>query len=143
MKDSPKRPRTIFLVIILLIFLGFIQAAKVVALNEQSALLLDLQVSPDPRLRMVIAAIWMIVFWILAVALWRKKTLTRWLVPALIALYVVYELAVLRLFAQVAISGERWFLNSFLAAALVSFAYWALNRSAAIPYYLEDEPANE
>lgn len=143
MKDSPKRPRTISLILILLIFLGFIQAAKVVALNEQSALLLDLQVTPDPRLRMVIAAIWLMVFWILAFALWRKITLTRWLVPALIALYVVYELALLRLFSQVPISSERWFLNSFIAVALVSFAYWALNRRVIIPYYLEDEPADE
>jgi hypothetical protein len=143
MKDLPKRPRTISLVLILLVILGFIQVAKVVALNEQSALLLDLQVTPDPRLRMVIAAIWMVVFWVLAIALWRKITWTRWLVPALMALYVVYELAVLRVFAQVPISNERWFLNSFLAVALVSFAFWALNRSAVIPYYLEDEPANE
>ena len=143
MKDSPKRPRTISLVLLLLIFLGFFQAAKVVALNEQSALLLDLQVTPDPRLRMLIAAIWMVVFWVLAYALWRKIALTRWLVPALIALYAFYELAVLRLFAQVPISSERWILNSFLAIALVSLAFWALNRSAVNSYYLEDEPVDE
>ena len=128
---------------LLLILLGFLQLAKVVALNEQSALLLDLQVTPDPRLRMVIAAIWMAVFWILAFALWRKIALTRWLVPLFFALYAIYELAVLGLFAQVSINSERWFLYSFLTVALVLLPYWALNRSTKNPYYSEDEPADE
>ena len=142
MADSPpKRPRTISLVLLLLIILGIIQAATVVALIRQSALLLDLQVRPDPRLRLLIAAVWMVLFWSLAIALWRKKALTRWLIPLCIAFYALYELAILAVFVQVPISSDRWLQYSFFAVTLVLFAYWALNRSAAKPYFLEDGSA--
>ena len=127
----------------LLILLGLIQAAKVVALREQSALLLDLQVSPDPRLRMFGAAVWMVVFWVLAFALWRRIALTRWLVPLVIVMHVVYELAILWLYAQVPISNERWFLYCFVTAVMVSLCAWALNRSANKFYFLEVKPAGE
>lgn len=79
----------------------------------------------------------------MAIALWRRAAFTRWLVPLFIALSLIYELAILGLFAQVPINNERWFLYSFLTVALVSFTYWALNRSAVIPYYLEDKPADK
>jgi hypothetical protein len=143
MKNVPKRPRSLTLVLVLLILLGLIQAAKVVALREQSALLLDLQVRPDPRLRMIIAAVWMIIFWIMAIALWRRIALTRWLVPLVIVMHVVYELAILWLYAQVPISNERWFLYCFVTAVMVSFCAWALNRSANKFYFLEVKPAGE
>lgn len=141
MSVSPKRPRTISLVLLILLILGIIQAAKVVALTEQSALLLDLQVRPDPRLRLIAAAVWMALFWGIAIALWRRSALTCWLIPALLAVYALYELGILAFFAQVPISSDRWRLYSFFAVALVLFTYWALNRSAARSYYLEDEPA--
>jgi len=92
---------------------------------------------------MLISAVWMVVFWVLAVALWRRNALTRWLVPLIIALHFVYELAILRLFARIPINNGRWFLYGFMMIATVSFATWALNRSANNPYFLEDKPANE
>lgn len=141
MSVSPKRPRTIALVFLVLVILGIIQAAKVVALNEQSALLLDLQVRPDPRLRLLIAAIWMLLFWSLAIALWRKIVLTHWLIPLLLAFYALYELALMGLFAQVPINRARWLQHTFVAFTLVLFAYWALNKGTAKSYYLEDGPA--
>ena len=141
MSVSPKRPRTIALVLLVLVILGIIQAAKVVALNEQSALLLDLQVRPDPRLRLLIAAVWMLLFWCLAIALWRKIVLTRWLIPLLLAFYAVYELAIIGLFAQVPINRAQWLQHTFVAFTFVLFAYWALNKSSAKSYYLEDGPA--
>lgn len=141
MSVSLKRPRTISIVLLMLVILGIIQAAKGVALREQSALLLDLQVRPDPRLRFLIAAVWMVLFWSLAIALWRKMAVTRWLTPLLLAFYALYELAILGLFAQVPISSDRWLQYTIVTVALVLFAYWALNRSAANSYYLEDGPA--
>lgn len=141
MSVSPKRPRTISLVLLVLVILGIIQAAKGVALREQFALLLDLQVRPDPRLRFLIAAVWMVLFWSLAIALWRKMAVTRWLTPLLLAFYALYELAILRLFTQVPISSDRWLQYTIVTVVLVLFAYWALNRSAANSYYLEDVPA--
>jgi hypothetical protein len=143
MKNAPKRPRLISLVLLLLILLGVTQGAKVVALREQSALLLELQVRPDPRIRMLIAAIWMTVFWVLAITLWRKITLTRWLVPLIIVLHVVYELAILGFFAKVPINNGQWFLYGVMAIALFSFASWALNRKANNSYFWEDESVDK
>jgi hypothetical protein len=135
MTEPPKRPRTISLVLLLLLILGFIQFATVVALSRQSALLLDLQVKPDPRLRMIIAAVWTAVYWSMAIALWRKAAVTRWLIPLFLALNALYEIAILGLFAQVPITGDQWLLYGLFAVALVIFAWWALNRGAAKAYY--------
>lgn len=142
MSASPKRPRTITLVLLVLILLGIVQAGKVVALAQQSALLLELQVKPDPRLQMLIAAAWMALFWGMAFALSRRIALTRWLIPLLLAVYVLYELAILGIFVRVPISRDRWIQNSVCAVALVLFAFWALNISAAKAYYLEDGPSD-
>jgi ABC-type enterochelin transport system permease subunit len=142
MTDSPKRPRTISLILLLLLILGTIQLATVVALSRQSALLLDLQVKPDPRLRMIIAVVWMALYWGIAIALRQKVSATRWLIPLLLALNALYELVVRGLFAQVPVNGDQWLLNSLFAAAFVLFAWWALNRNAAKTYYLEDKLAD-
>jgi hypothetical protein len=141
MSASPNRPRTITLVLWLLIVLGLWQAAKAVALGEQSRLLLDLSVKPDPRLRLVIAVAWMLVFWGLAFALWRRVAATRWLIPLSLALYALYELAILGIFARVSIAEQRWIQYGLITTVSVLFAYWALNRSAAAPYYLEEKTA--
>ncbi len=142
MSASPKRPRTITIVLLLLILLGIWQAAKVVALTGQSRLLLDLNVKPDPRLRLILAAGWMLAFWGLAFALWRKMTATQRLIPILLAVYALYELAILYVFARISISEQRWIQHGLISVVTVVFAYWALNRSATIPFYLEEEPAD-
>jgi hypothetical protein len=142
MTDLPKRPRTISLVLLLLVVLGAIQLATVVALSRQSALLLDLQVKPDPRLRMIIAVVWTAVFWGSAIALRHKLPATRWLIPLFLALNAFYGMAIRGLFVQVPISGDQWLLHSLFAAALILFAWWALNRDAARYYYLEDKLAD-
>jgi hypothetical protein len=121
--------------------MGIIQLATVVALSRQSALLLDLQVKPDPRLRMFMALVWTAVFWVLTIALWRKAVVTRWLIPFFLALYALYELAILGLFTQVPISSDLWLQRSLFAVARVLFTFWALNRDAAKSYFLEDKPA--
>jgi hypothetical protein len=83
----------------------------------------------------------MLVFWGLAVALRRRIAATRWLVPVSLALYALYELAILGFFAQISIAEERWIQYGLIATASVLFASWALNRGAAAPYYLEDKTA--
>ena len=130
------------MVLWLLFFLGLWQAAKAVALSEQLRLLLDLSVKPDPRIRLLFAVIWMLVFWGLALALRRRVGATRWLIPLSLALYALYELTVLGVFAQISVAEQRWIRYSLTATASVLFALWALNRSAAAPYFLEEKTAD-
>ena len=56
----------------------------------------------------------------MAIALWRRAAVTRWLVPLFLALSLIYELAILGLFAQVPISNEQWLQYGLFAAALRS-----------------------
>jgi hypothetical protein len=125
----------------MMVLFGAMQAGKVVALREQTALLLDLRVSLDPRLRLVVAALWMFVFWGLAIALWRKAAVTRWLVPLLLAVHALYELVVLGIFAQVPVSEQRWIQDRLFSVLLILLSYWALNRGASRPYFSEEDPA--
>jgi hypothetical protein len=138
MSQSPKRPRTISLVILLMVLLGAAQAVKAVALTKQSALLLDLQVRPDPRVQLLVAAGWAIGFWIVAVLVWRKQAVTRWLAPLLLFVHRLYELAVLALFSQVPVDEQRWIQHSLVTLLLVSYTIYALNRSAARAYFSEE-----
>lgn len=142
MNIPPRRSFPITLVLLLLIFLGALQIARVVALSEQSALLLELQVKPDPRIRLIAAAGWTVLFWAAAIALWRRIPITRVLAPLLLVCYSLYELVVLALYAQVPISEQRWILYSIIGAVFTLFCYWALNRSAARSYYLEEDPVD-
>jgi hypothetical protein len=142
MSVESNRPRTITLVLSLLILIGTMQAVKLVALVEQSALLLDLHVVPDPRLRIIGAAVWMASFWVLAVILWRKNSIVRWLVPLFLSLYALFELIILALFAKVPISEQRWIQYGIFAVSFVLFVLWALNRTPARIYYSEEKLAN-
>lgn len=143
MFESPKRPRLISLTILGLAVLGALELWKVVALTQQSALLLELQVRPDPRLRVVAALIWAFIFLCLAIALWRRKTVVRWLAPLLLAGYAAYELVLLARFAQVSIDEQRWLLYVIVAGAALLWSVWALNNSAARSYFSEEVTAVE
>jgi hypothetical protein len=143
MSESPKRPRLISLTILGLTILGVLELWKVVALTQQSALLLDLQARPDPRLRVVVALIWAAIFFWLAIALWRKKTIVHWLAPLLLAGYAAYELVLIARFAQVSIGQQRWLLYVIVAGAAILWSVWALNNSAARWYFSEEVTAVE
>jgi hypothetical protein len=141
MIEAPRRPRLISLTILGFVLLSALQLWKVVALWQQSALLLELHVRPDPRLRMVVALLWSLIFLGAAIAIWRRNEATRWLAPLLLVGYVAYELAFLALFAQVSINEQRWLLPGLVAGALLVWTIMALNNSAARSYFSEEKTA--
>lgn len=139
MNAAPKRPRTITIVLWGLIFLGLWEGGKVVALTQQLRLLLELQTSPDPRLRLMMAGVWMALLLGTAVALRARKPFVRRLVPGLLLVYIVYQFALMALAVRVSGVAANWLLDVLLATAVLLFCTWALNREAATSYYVEEE----
>ena len=131
MSDKPSRPRSVTITLIGVILIGMWYAGQLFALIRQYSLLLTLNVTPDPRLRLVIAAVWMALFWGAAVALWRRKSFTSWFIPLLLSLVALYELTLLGLFVQIPESGQGWLMRILLYAALILFASWSLNRECS------------
>ena len=139
MKARKKRPRSVTFIFLGVVFLGLWNAAQLFALIQQVSLLLSLNIDPDPRLRLALAAGWMLLFWIVAIALWLKKAYTRWMIPLLIALYALYELVLVELYVRVPVSLGSTLLRIVLSAAAVLFAVWALNRDPARNFFQMEE----
>jgi hypothetical protein len=96
---------------------------------------MELGVVPDPRLRMVIATAWAIVFLVLATALWLKKPMTRILAPATLSLYAIYRLALVGLFSKSDYSRSSLVIFALIYTATIMFATWVLNRKAGRAYF--------
>lgn len=135
MSNNPRRPRSVTITLIGVILIGMWYAGQLFALTRQLSLLLTLKATPDPRLRLVLAAFWMVLFWGAALALWRRKRFSSWFIPLLLSLVALYELTLLGLFVRIPESGQGWLLRIWLYAALILFASWSLNRRAAKPYF--------
>ncbi len=142
MTTKEKRPRSVTITLLGVILLGAWRAAQAFAMAQQIALLLALNIRPDPRLLLVIAVSWMILFWGSAIALWLKWPFSRWLIPLLLILYALYELVLQGLFVRIPISGQSWLLRILLYSVAVLFAVWSLNRSKTISYFAVAQPAS-
>lgn len=94
--------------------------------------------APDPRLRLLMACLWMLLFWGVAVALWRKRPSTRRAIPILTTVYGLYELSLLALYTQVPLGPWGWIGRTLVYATAALLAYWALNRTAAKGYFPEE-----
>lgn len=136
----PHRPRTVTFTIGGVFLLGMWNAGRAIALAQQSQLLRTLDAQPDPRVRLVVAMVWAIVLWGLAVALRQKRPFTRRAIPIFLTIYAGYELLLWRIFAEITPGQQQqWLLMAlcFLCAILV--VWWALNRPAANGYFKKED----
>lgn len=135
MSAKPARPRSVTITLIGVILIGMWYAGQLFALIKQYSLLLTLNETPDPRLRLVIAAVFMVLFWGAAVALWHRKSFTAWFIPLMLAVVALYELTMLGLFVRVPESGQGWIIRIWFYAVVVLFAIWSLNRNTSKSYF--------
>ena len=142
MITKEKRPRSVTITLVGVILLGAWSAAQAFAMAQQVTLLLALNIRPDPRLLLVLAAGWMLIFWGLAIGLRRRWSFTRWLIPLLFLLYALYEFVLRGLFVRIPISGQSWLLRILLYSVAVLFAIWSLNRSKARSYFTVAQSAS-
>lgn len=137
MSAKQKRPRSVAFTLVGVIFIGTWYAGELFALIRQSSLLLTLPMTLDPRLRLIMAAVWMVLFWGSAVALWRSKPFTTWFIPLILTLSALYELTLLGLYVQIPETGQGWLIRIWIYAAAILFAAWSLNRGPAKQYFAQ------
>jgi ABC-type enterochelin transport system permease subunit len=136
-RHGPRRSRPLSVTLVTwgVFILGLANAWRALALYRQSDLLLELGTSLDPRVRLLLALIWAAVFVSLAISLWRRWTTARFLTPALILIYTIYELGISSLFALSTESLKGLPANLAIVGAAIAFSVWALNRKAARQYF--------
>lgn len=125
------RPLAVRLVLWGVLLLALWNAGRAIALWLEMSRLADLPQLPNPQVRMGLAVLWALAFFLSAAALWRCWPLSRKLVPILIALYGVYELGIMIAYATVSPAP----LSAFVYALFVVFTLWALWRPGAGRYF--------
>jgi DNA-binding XRE family transcriptional regulator len=133
--QQPSRPLSITLIAWGTFLLGLANGWRAVGLNRQSSILIELEVVPDPRLRLAIALAWAIVFLVLAGMLWFRRRLTRWAIPGLVAVYSLYQMALTVLFFRSPDAARGWPLTVLLSLMVVVGLTWFLNRAANRWYF--------
>ncbi|MCO5189669.1 MAG: hypothetical protein M9918_15930 [Anaerolineae bacterium] len=132
MRPLRKRPISVTIVIVGVLFIGAINLWRVAGLLRQMNMLLTLPLTMDPRLQLAIASGWAILSGVLGWMVWRFRPITRWLVPVALALYTIARLL------QTVFFAHDMPINSaelILSAAIIAFSWWALNRPAATSWF--------
>ena len=96
---------------------------------------LELELTPDPRLRLILASIWAILFVAAAVALRRRWPPVRVIIPILLLIYGLYRVGLLVAFAQTEDSRGGWPVLAVSFAIATLLAAWVLNRKSIRSYF--------
>lgn len=131
----PARPRSVTITLWGVFLLGAWNAAEAVTLGRKSGLFLELDVVPNPRIRIALALVWAILFGLQTVLIIQKRQSSRRATPLLLALYALTELTLLLIFAKAPAAKRSLLPNALFYGVAISFTYWALNRSAADSYF--------
>lgn len=116
---------------------------RAAALYREQDLLLTLQVQPDPRLRLLIAGVWVVIFWGLAWAVWRRRPFSQKAIPGLTALYAAYDLGLPFIYPTARLNQTNWLLTGAFYIIIILFMAWALNRPAANAYFKTEDTWTE
>ena len=135
---SSSRQRSVILVVIGVLTLGLVNIVRAVSLYRLSDLQLELGVSLDPRLRMILSIIWAAILIASAIVIWMRKPRTRIVVPVILAVYAIYRLAIIGIYAQSEYARSNQLVTVVLYSGVILFAVWALNRRASRKYFTED-----
>ena len=135
MNVYPKRPFPVTLTLWGVFLFGVWNVGRVVALSRDIQLFLDLGVTPDPRLRLMLALTWGVLFLGVWLALRQRRPLARTAVPVLLLLYAINELSFLFLLVQSAPARQSGVVNTLFYITVILFFGWALNRTAVRPYF--------
>jgi hypothetical protein len=129
------RPRSVTLVGWGVFLLGLANGWRVVGLYRQLGLLLELDVTPDPRLGMIFAMLWAVLLALATVALWQGRQYVRWVIPFILFFYGLYQLFLAALFTHAALSRQELVFDVSLYGVAILFSIWALNRKVAREYF--------
>jgi hypothetical protein len=132
---APTRPRSVTLIAAGVLLLGLANIYRAAVLYQQTELQLDLGVSVDPRIRLIIALIWSAVMIALSISLMIRKPWSRILVPLLLLLYGIYRVVLIALFAGSEYAQDSQIPTILFYGVVVAFCSWALSRKPAQAYF--------
>ena len=135
--SAPNRPRTVTITFWSVIFLGTWNLGRAIAIGQQLEIARVLGIQPDPRLRVAGAALFTVLFFILAWQLWRRRPFSLRAIPISIAYYTVYETGVWLLFARPPRNWSLWLITTLILIGAFLFTRWALRRAARTYFYYE------
>jgi hypothetical protein len=108
---------------------------RAILLLQQRDLLRQLEVSLDPAIRMVAALFWSLLFIALAVALWRRQRVARWLALLCLALYTLFHLALIAWYMPAAAARQEWLAGLLLSVVALLWLIWVLYRPGLRAYW--------
>ena len=135
MYKTPSRPRTVTMMLWVVFLLGGWNGGRAIAISLNSRTLASFNITPDPQLRLGSALIWAVLFFGIAIALWRRRPFTRRAVPLLLSLYAIYELGLFIFYAQSPSARYSLLVNALFYGLTILFSVWALNRTAVRAYF--------
>jgi hypothetical protein len=87
---------------------------------------------------MILSIIWAAILIASAIVIWMRKPRTRIVVPVILAVYAIYRLAIIGIYAQSEYARSNQLVTVVLYSGVILFAVWALNRRASRKYFTED-----
>ena len=129
------RPGSVTITVVAVFLLGVWNVWRTLVLFRSADLLLALDMSLDPRARLIMALVWALVFLGLALGLLWRRALARWLLPLSLLLYGLYNMAVLALFVRSPAARAGWPFDLLLYGLALAWAAWALHRPAVADYW--------
>lgn len=134
------RPRSVTITLWGVIAFGVWNLARALAIWQEQIAALNLEISPDPRWRALLALAWALLFLGMAGALWRKRPFSRRFIPALFVLFTLAELAILQFWRVTPLNPQAWQLPLVIYGLAVLASFWSLNRNPAKIYLEKGEP---
>ena len=126
----PLRPLSLTITAVGIFLLAMWNLWRAWLVAQQSALLLQLGVTLDPRVRLVMAIVWGLAFLALALGLWQRRAVVRTLLPLTVLLYGCYHLLLLLFFAPSPAARQGWVMQLALLLAATGWTAWVCLRAA-------------
>lgn len=127
--SAPRRPLSLTITILGIFLLAVWNLWRAWIVAQQSALLMEIGVTLDPRLRLALALAWALIFLLLTVGLWQQREVARILLPATVLLYGGYHLFLL-LFTPAPAARQGWALQLLVLTAAGGWSLWVSLRTA-------------
>lgn len=126
----PRRPLSLTITAVGIFLLAMWNVWRALIIARQSALLQPLGVTLDPHLRLALAGLWAVVFLLLALGLWQRRWIVRYLLPGAVFLYGIIHLGMWLFFTLTPVARQGWFAQLILLIVATAWTTWVCLRQA-------------
>lgn len=128
--SEPRRPFSLTITTVGIFLLAMWNVWRATIVAQQQGMLQELDPTLDPRVRIVLAAIWALVFFLLALALWQRRAAVRIVMPMALGLYGAAHLTLLFLAAPAPAARQGWLLQFVGLVLATGWTVWVCLRPA-------------